>query len=146
MALTNGSFPDISIDRARSDYEFLFKTNARTIIKLRSDNTEAGNYGADDEVSVPNRIPTQLNIMGISSDFAERAKFGLSVAGSIYHAYALYTEDILVTDFFEFNGTKFKVMNLNKANKNSLPTQTFTEVVFQEFDLVQISTSSNYSI
>ena len=144
MALTTGNFPDITTAQARSDYSFLFKANARTVVRIRSFDTEAGNYGADDEVYAEDRTTIQLNLQGISSDAADRAKLGLSVAGSVFHAYALYDEDIKVTDIFEFNGTRYKIENLNKSNKMGESITNNFDIVFQEFDLVQISTSTTY--
>jgi len=144
MSLTTGGFPDVSTARTRSDFEFLFNSNARTVVRIRYYDTESGNYGASDEEPIPDRDEIQLNLQGISTDAAGRAAFGLSVAGSVYHAYAKHDEDIKVTDLFEYNGTRYKVENLNKSNKMGETITDDFDIVFQEFDMVQISTSTTY--
>lgn len=136
--ITSGNFPDVSAETVRSDFTFLFDANKQQVTRIRNVDTESGNYGAWDEETTEDRTVIWLNIQGISSDYAERAKFGLSVAGSVFHAYAKYNEDIQVTDIFEFNNTKYKVQNHNKSYKDGV-------VVFQEFDLVQTATVNNGS-
>lgn len=141
--------PKLPINKARKDFESIFKTNIVQMEIIRNSNTQAGDYFYDDEQQGQTLTTIELNIQGQISNAYNRENQGIIGQGRL-HAYARWNADILETDMLRVStavvigtfvlnrGDIFKIENFNKSSVEG-------KVVFQEFDLKKV-TITGYKI
>ena len=123
------TIPDVDITRIREDFLAIWEKNVSTAVLIRKDDPDAGNYGSIGNDSGVTRRTISLNVQGLTSGSYERKAYGLDTTGSIWHVYALYTEDIRNTDRIEYANMVFTIANLNNSIKDG-------QTGFIEFDIV----------
>jgi hypothetical protein len=131
----NSSAPDVSAEKMRQDFYNVWIRNLTIVIQQRMKDTEAGNYGSDnesEEFEVDKEI--YLNIQGSSSNAYKLAQYGLDTTQRIYKCYALHTEDFVPRDRIIWGGRKFRIVNLNQGLKNG----TTGPRIFWELEIVSV--------
>ena len=129
--------PDLDIDEVRKDYFDIWQKNVVVVEQWRATNTEAGNYGEENETqewTLNKEI--RLNIQGQGSNAYSREKYGIDNSSKSWHSYALHDEDLKPQDRIIWNNTRFIIVNLNQGTYGG-------ERVFWEFDLKSIDTDDS---
>lgn len=124
--------PDLDVNQVREDFEAIWQKNTVTAILQVKTETEAGNYGYDDEND--EGITTSLitvNIQGLTSQAYQMKLQGLIRAGATFHAYVKYDVTLENDDRILWDGIIFVVKNWNDSMYAG-------QRVFREFDLVVV--------
>lgn len=125
----------LPIERARADFESVWKVNIQQVELIREKNPQAGDYFHEDEENIILRKKIWLNVQGTRSKAYQRQDQGIVTTDSSVHAYALWDEDIENLDVIKIGKDIYRIQNYNEGMDNG-------QVVFKEFDLLKIDQES----
>ena len=129
----NPTAPNVDSTRMRSDFFAIWRNNVTVAVQLRRTDSEAGNYGSDDEaVEFEVNKEIYLDIQGRSSGSYTQEVYGLNPSPSILHAYALHTESFTSRDNIIWKDIRYGIKNLNESRHDD------GSLIFIEFDLDEI--------